>query len=77
MAETIGARIKRVRIRRNLTQHELAALAGISRIHLARMETDARGTNQPRVPTIRKLAGALGVDAEWLRTGTKVPVETP
>lgn len=73
MAETLSERIRRVRLRRNLTQHELADRAGISRIHLARLETDKAGAVQPRVPTIRKLAAALEVDAEWLRAGSKLP----
>jgi transcriptional regulator with XRE-family HTH domain len=55
----IGERLKDLRIRRALTQEELAAAAGIGKNTVNRLERDL---TEPRPPTLRKLAQALGVD---------------
>jgi transcriptional regulator with XRE-family HTH domain len=55
----IGERLKNLRIRRALTQEELAAAAGIGKNTVNRLERDL---TEPRPPTLRKLAQALGVD---------------
>jgi len=55
----IGERLKDLRIRRALTQEELAAAAGIGKNTVNRLERDL---TEPRPPTLRKLARALGVD---------------
>ena len=61
----IGERLKDLRIQRALTQEELAAKAGIGKNTVNRME---RNLTEPRPSTLRKLAGALGVDpAELVR----------
>ncbi len=61
----IGDRLKDVRVRRALTQEELAAKAGIGKNTVNRMERDL---TEPRPSTLRKLAGALNVDpAELVR----------
>ncbi len=62
----IGERLKDLRIRRALTQEELAAAAGIGKNTVNRLERDLP---QPRPPTLRKLARALGVDPAELVGG--------
>jgi transcriptional regulator with XRE-family HTH domain len=52
-------RLKPIRERRALTQQQLAELAQINRVSLARLET---GQSEARPTTVRKLADALGVD---------------
>ena len=51
-------RLRGVRERQALTQQELAERAGISRVTVVRLES---GLDDPRPPTVRKLAVALGV----------------
>jgi transcriptional regulator with XRE-family HTH domain len=62
----IGDRLKALRIERALTQEELAEKAGVTRNTVARLE---RGENEPHMPTVRKLAGALGVHPRALTKG--------
>jgi len=62
----IGERLKDLRIRRALTQEELAAAAGIGKNTVNRLERDL---TEPRPPTLRKLAQALGVDPAELVGG--------
>jgi len=56
-------RLRQLRERRALTQEELAAKAGITRTALSRLES---GGADPRPSTVRKLAGALGVEPDAL-----------
>jgi transcriptional regulator with XRE-family HTH domain len=53
---SVGATIKRLRGER--PQEDLAHAAGISTSTLSRVE---RGLHQPSLPTLRKIAAALGV----------------
>jgi transcriptional regulator with XRE-family HTH domain len=55
----IGDRLKDLRIRRALTQYELADSAGISTNALNRIELNKA---EPHMSTLRKLAKALDVD---------------
>ena len=55
----IGDRLKNLRIRRALTQQELADRAGISTNALNRIELNKA---EPHMSTLRKLAQALAVD---------------
>ncbi len=64
----IGDRLKDLRVRRALTQEELAAKAGIGKNTVNRMERDL---TEPRPSTLRKLAGALDVPPAKLVRGTK------
>ena len=59
----MGSRIRRLRQERALNQDELAEMAGITAVHLGRIE---RGTSYPRPRTRRYLAEALGVDPKEL-----------
>jgi transcriptional regulator with XRE-family HTH domain len=55
----IGDNLKRQRIRKALTQEELARRAGLTTASVARIE---RNETEPRMSTLRKLAKALDVD---------------
>ena len=55
----IGYRLKDLRIRRALTQQELADRAGVSSNALNRIELNKA---EPHMSTLRKLAKALDVD---------------
>ena len=52
-----------VRMRKLLTQRELAAKAGVTQATVALLE---RGRTKARISTVRKLAAALAVDAAEL-----------
>ena len=55
----VGDQLKTLRIKRALTQQELAEKAGISQNDLNRIELN---NQEPHFRTIRKLAQALDVD---------------
>ena len=59
----IGAQLRRERERALLTQDELATRAGVGVTTINRIEN---GRVEPHFRTIRKLAGALGVEASAL-----------
>jgi transcriptional regulator with XRE-family HTH domain len=63
----IGEKLKDLRIRRALTQEELAAAAGIGKNTVNRLELNL---TEPRPPTLRKLAQALEVDPAELVEGS-------
>lgn len=56
--DSIAVRLRRSRQAAHLTQRELAARAGVSRVTLARHETGAR---TPTIPTLQAYAQALGL----------------
>jgi len=64
--ETIGERLKRLRLERGLSQRELAA-PGVSYAYISRIEA---GTRQPSVKALRRLASKLGVSADYLERGS-------
>ena len=55
----IGDNLKQKRIRRALTQEDLAQRAGLTTASVARIE---RNETEPRMSTLRKLAKALDID---------------
>src|SRR5437763_14656729 len=67
-AETIGHRLRRLRLERGLSQRELAG-PGVSYAYISRIEAGAR---QPSVKALRKLAQKLGVSTDYLETGSEV-----
>src|SRR6476619_4512258 len=69
--ETIGERLKRLRLERGLSQRELAA-PGVSYAYISRIEA---GTRQPSVKALRRLAGKLGVSADYLERGSNLDPE--
>src|SRR5256714_5686014 len=68
VGETIGQRLKRLRLDRHMSQRELAA-PGVSYAYISRIEA---GTRQPSVKALRRLAAKLGVSAEYLETGSEL-----
>ena len=69
--ESIGKRIKRLRLERGLSQRDLSA-PGISYAYISRVEADAR---TPSAKALRRIANKLGVTVEHLETGTATPTE--
>jgi transcriptional regulator with XRE-family HTH domain len=70
--ERIGARLRRLRLERGLSQRQLASL-GASYAYISRIES---GERTPSVRAIRLLARRLGVTPEYLETGADIaPVE--
>ncbi|HSP72297.1 MAG TPA: tetratricopeptide repeat protein [Gaiellaceae bacterium] len=67
-AETIGERLRRLRLERGLSQRELSA-PGVSYAYISRIEAGAR---RPSVKALRLLARKLGVSAEYLETGSDI-----
>jgi len=69
--ESIGQRIKRLRLEHGLSQRDLSS-PGISYAYISRIEADAR---TPSVKALRRIAGKLGVTVEQLETGKATPTE--
>jgi len=69
--ETIGARIKRLRLERRMSQRALSS-PGVSYAYISRIEADAR---TPSVKALRRIAGKLGVTVEHLERGEPTPTE--
>src|SRR5881392_2452358 len=63
--ESIGVRLKRLRLERDLSQRELSG-PGVSYAYISRIEAGAR---TPSVKALRMLARKLGVSVEYLETG--------
>src|SRR5437667_5391871 len=64
--ETVGQRLRRLRLERQLSQRELAS-PGVSYAYISRIEAGAR---RPSVKALRQLAPKLGVSVEYLETGS-------
>lgn len=70
--ESIGARVRRLRLARGLSQRQLAS-HGVSSAYISRIES---GQRTPSVRAIRLLARRLGVTPEYLESGMDIaPVE--
>lgn len=57
--DSIGERMKEIRIEKGLTQRQIADSIGVTYQHISQYE---RGLRTPKMNTIRKIAEALGVD---------------
>jgi transcriptional regulator with XRE-family HTH domain len=66
--ESIGERLRRLRLERGLSQRELSD-PGISYAYISRIEAGAR---RPSVKALRMLARKLGVSADYLETGSEI-----
>ncbi|TMM20727.1 MAG: helix-turn-helix transcriptional regulator, partial [Actinobacteria bacterium] len=66
--ETIGERLRRLRLERGFSQRQLAG-PGVSYAYISRIEGGAR---RPSVKALRKLAQKLGVSADYLETGSEI-----
>src|SRR5256714_5099691 len=64
--ESIGQRLRRLRLERQLSQRELSS-PGVSYAYISRIEAGAR---RPSVKALRQLARKLGVSVEYLETGS-------
>ena len=67
-AETVGARLKRLRLQKGLSQRDLSS-PGVSYAYISRIEAGAR---TPSVKALRKLSQKLGVSVEYLETGRDI-----
>jgi transcriptional regulator with XRE-family HTH domain len=67
--ETIGQRIRRLRLEAGLSQRE-ASGPGVSYAYLSRIES---GSRKPSLKAMRHLARKFGVDAEYIETGDPIP----
>ncbi|HEX6491625.1 MAG TPA: helix-turn-helix transcriptional regulator [Gaiellaceae bacterium] len=64
--ESIGTRLRRLRLERSLSQRELSS-PGVSCAYISRIEAGAR---RPSVKALRQLARKLHVSVEYLETGS-------
>ena len=66
MASDLGAKIKEYRVKKGITQSELAKLIDTTMQNISQYE---RGIRNPKIETLQKIAVALGVDvysiADW------------
>jgi transcriptional regulator with XRE-family HTH domain len=70
----VGERLAKLREQKALTLHDLEELSGVGADGISKIEN---GHRKPRPSTLRKLAGALGVDVEDLSREAAFPlVET-
>ena len=67
----VGARIRELRVKRNLTLDGLASLADVSRAMLSRIE---RGESSPTAQLLGKICGGLGITLSVLFAETPTPV---
>lgn len=70
-AQTVGdkgfaERLRELRRQRNLSQSELADIAGVHHTHVSRYE---RGVSKPTAATLKRIADALGVTGDFLMEG--------
>src|SRR5918912_1171309 len=67
--ESVGERIRRLRLARGLSQKEIAG-RGISDSYVSRIES---GQKQPSLRVLKYLASRLGVEVEYLESGRAIP----
>lgn len=58
MRKLVGKNVKRIRLKKGLTQEEFAEISGFSQQYISDLE---RGRRNPTVITLYELARALGV----------------
>lgn len=62
-AKRLGANLKRIRMKKEITQVEIAKTLGVNRSFVSNIEN---GKTNPTLSTITSLAKALGVSADEL-----------
>jgi len=62
-AESVGGRVRALRLAAGRTAADVAEAAGMARSNFARLEA---GTHEPRLATLRRVAGALRVPLDAL-----------
>lgn len=65
----IGARIKKLRLQKNISLSELAEAAGVAKSYLSNVERGIQ--SNPSIQVIEKIAGSLQVPAHDLLFGTQ------
>ena len=68
----IGQRIKKLRLKKNMTLSELATLSNISKSYLSYMERDLK--NNPSLEVIKKISTPLNTSVHYLLTGEEEDV---
>ena len=63
LIKNFGKRVKKVRISKQMSQGDVARIMGVHRSYISGIE---RGTRNPSLITIEKIANALGVDKKDL-----------
>ena len=71
-SQILGIVIGTERVRKGMTQEQLSGLAGISRTHLAALES---GRKSPKVETLWRIAEALSVRPSRLMALTEKSLE--
>jgi tetratricopeptide (TPR) repeat protein len=66
--ETLGARIRRLRLAKRLSQKELAG-PGVNDSYISLIEGNHR---RPSLEVLQQIAGRLGVDPHYLKTGSSI-----
>lgn len=61
--ELLALNLRRIRVSKNISQEELALLAGVERAYVGHIE---RGKKNPTIQTVDRLAGALGCNVKDL-----------
>lgn len=69
--ETVGVRLRRLRLERGFSQRELSG-PGVSYAYISRIEA---GERRPSVKALRVLAAKLGVSAGYLETGRQITAD--
>jgi transcriptional regulator with XRE-family HTH domain len=72
--QTFGLILRRLRTEKELTQSDLAALAGLTQEEIARFEADGR---KPSWVTVHKIAKALEVTCEAFRDAAEHEAAQP
>ena len=66
LAEGIGRRVATARVQRGLTRAQLAEAAGVSKMTIDRLENRRNPPGQVYAETIKAIAAALDVSADYL-----------
>ena len=62
-AKKLGENLKKLRVKKDISQIELARILGVDRSFVSNVEN---GKNNPTLSTLRKIASALGVSTSKL-----------
>lgn len=74
--ETMGDRLKRLRIARGLTQQEFAKLVGVTKSAVSQWEADS--TKNLKLPVLAKVLDVLNTDLQYLVWGeNRAPAGAP
>ena len=66
--ETLGSRVKSVRLSAEMTQYDFSRKIGVSRSHVSKIETDAL---RPSNTVIKVICLVFKVDEDWLKDNSR------